>query len=137
MTVRIRIGGIARIIGFVALVMASGSGAARASAPVCYPNNGNWYCDYSGTVASAYVNSSNWILLYFDTPIDPSILSSAGISGVSVYSAALYVMSDNPDFGKALYATLLTAQARGATINVQMSSAADGYLVMDRVWVSQ
>jgi hypothetical protein len=119
------------------LIVSGWSGSfAQAAAPQCHPWNSGWYCEYTGQVTQAYINADNLILLYFDTPVDPSALASVGASA-SYYNAASYVMTANPDFGKSLYASLLTAQARGATVTVQMSSVAQGYLQMDRVWVSQ
>jgi hypothetical protein len=46
-------------------------------------------------------------------------------------------MSDNPDYAKAMYATLLAAQARGATIEIQMWGALAGYMKLDRVWINE
>src|SRR5262249_32356713 len=77
------------------------------------------------------------VILYFDTSFNTSIATSVGLTGVSINNAAMYNMQSNPDFGKSLFAALLAAQARGATISVQMSSVLDGYLVMDRIWVNE
>jgi hypothetical protein len=120
----------------LALLVGGGSASSRADAPQCYQYSGGWYCEYTGHVSQAYVNSNNWVLLYFDTPLNPSVPASVGATGVSVYNAALYVMSNNRDFGKALYASLLSAQSRGTTVTVQMYGVNDGYLQMDRIWVS-
>jgi len=126
---------ISRVVrGGVLLALAALCGAAGASATQCSTSGGAWYCQYSGTVAAAYVNYNNEVILYFDTPVAPSTLSAAGISGVSIYNAAIYEPT-NLDFAKQLYASLLTAQARGATVSVQMSSTSQGYLQMDRIWV--
>jgi hypothetical protein len=86
-------------------------------------------------VSQAYINSANQIILYFDTSMSPTAPSSVGIAGVSVYDAAIYNMSENVEFGKALYATLLSAQARGATVSVQMWGTYAGYMKMDRIMV--
>jgi hypothetical protein len=110
---------------------------ANAGAPQCSTWNGQGYCQYVGRVSSAYVNDGNQIILYFDTPMDPGAPASVGISGVSVYSAATYRMTDNMDFGKALYASLLAAQSRGATVEVQMWGVYAGYLKIDRIWVHE
>jgi hypothetical protein len=107
----------------------------HAAAPSCYVYNGQGYCEYNGRVAQAYINAYNQILLYFDTPVSPASLSAAGITGVSSYSAAIYRVTDNPEYARALYATLLAAQARGATISVQLWGTHDGYLKMDRIWI--
>ena len=112
------------------------SAGAQASAPQCALSNGSPYCQYTGVVAGAYVNASNEVILYFDTPVAPTSLSAVGISGVSIYTAAIYEGAANPDFVKELYASLLWALARGSTVSVQMSSVSQGYLQMDRVWVS-
>ncbi len=108
-----------------------------AGEPFCDPYNGNPYCQYTGKVQQAYVNSGGMILLYFDTNVNPGAPASAGISGVSIFSAASYQFNDNPEFARMLYSTLLTAQARGATVTVQMRGSLYGYLRMDRVWIRE
>ena len=50
-------------------------------------------------------------------------------------NAATYNMATNREAGKMLFAAMLAAQARGATVEVQMMSVSGGYLVMDRIWV--
>jgi hypothetical protein len=127
--------GIVQLAGLMAL--AAFSGAASANAPQCYPYSGAWYCQYTGLVAQAYVNSSDQIILYFDTAIDPATLSAVGATGVTVYSAATYTASANQNFGSRLYASLLSAQARGANVTIQMWGVAGGFLTIDRVWVTQ
>jgi hypothetical protein len=104
------------------------SNAALANAPQCYPNGGSWYCQYTGQVSSAYMNVGGLILLYFDTAADPSTLASAGITGVSQYGGAAYLMATNSDISKSLYASLLVAQARGVSVTVQMQGVVQGYL---------
>lgn len=108
---------------------------ARANAPSCSEHSSGPYCSYSGKVARAYVNTSNTILLYFDTPLDLSQPSNVGISGITSTVAAAFPLSDNPEFGKMLYSTMLTAQARGARIVVQMRGRHGGYLKIDRIWI--
>lgn len=122
-----------------ALVVSSffAAGAAEASAPYCAPYQGSGYCQYTGRVVQAYINSGNQIILYFDTPMNLADPASVGISGVTVGNAASYNMSANVEFGKALYASLLAAQARGATIIVQMWGVSGGYLQIDRIWVNE
>jgi len=44
-------------------------------------------------------------------------------------------MADNPDYAKSLYASMLSAQARGATVSVQLWGVSAGYMKMDRIWV--
>lgn len=128
---------IVRIVPVIAaIVFAALTGTTQAGAPQCYPWNSSGYCQYTGLVARAYANSGNWLLLYFDTPMDLNAPATVGLSGVTVNSAALYVMTENPDFAKALYASLLSAQARGATVTVQMSTVEYGYLHIDNIWVN-
>jgi hypothetical protein len=122
---------------FGAMLAASLHPSAMASAPHCYPYNGSGYCQYDGRVQKAYINAYQQVILYFDTPMNTAEASAVGISGVTVDSAAVYNMGSNPDFGKSLFAAMLAAQARGATVSVQMSSASGGYLVMDRIWVNE
>jgi hypothetical protein len=110
---------------------------ASAGAPNCYPYNGSGYCQYDGRVREAYINSSNQIILYFDTPVNPASAAAVGLAGVTVDSAAIYLMQNNPDFGKALFAAMLAAQSRGAMVSVQMHSVYGGFLVMDRIWVRE
>lgn len=119
---------------FLMLGLAPG-GEAHAGAPGCHTHSSGPYCSYSGTVARAYINDSNTILLYFDTNLDLSAPSSVGISGITSAVAAAYRLTDNPEFGKMLYSTLLTAQSRGATISVQMRDRVGGYLRIDRIWI--
>lgn len=111
--------------------------SARADAPNCYPYGATGYCEYHGTVSQAYVNAYNQIIFYFDTPFDPSSAAAVGLTGVSSNNAAIYNTTTNPDFGKALLASMLSAQARGARVRVQMMSVWSGYLVIDRIWVSE
>jgi hypothetical protein len=110
---------------------------ASAGAPVCYPYGSSGYCQYNGRVAQAYINAYSEILMYFDTPANPADISAVGLTGVSNYQAARYHTVANPEFGKALYASLLSAQARGATVTVQMHSTGGGYLQIDRIWVNE
>jgi hypothetical protein len=110
---------------------------AWAGAPGCYTYNGAGYCQYTGRVYQAYVNSNGEVILYFDTPMPESAPSSVGIAGVTVFGATLFRLSDAPDAGKAMYASLLAAQARGATVTVQMWGVVGGYMKLDRVWVNE
>jgi hypothetical protein len=111
--------------------------SSQAAAPNCYPYGSSGYCEYHGRVARVYVNAWNQMILYFDTTFDPAIAGAVGISGVSINNAAIYNNAANPDFAKALLASLLSAQARGATVSVQMSASWGGYLLMDRIWVDE
>jgi hypothetical protein len=110
---------------------------ASASAPSCQLFSGQGYCQYTGRAYQIYINSGGEILLYFDTPMPATAPSSAGIAGVSNFGATIFRMVDNPDYGKALYASLLAAQARGATIQIQMWGTYAGYMKLDRIWVNE
>ncbi len=110
---------------------------AEAGTHTCAVSSAGPYCQFTGKVARAYVNESNTILLYFDTPLDLNQPADVGIEGVTIAGAAAYPQTDNPEFGKMLYASMLAAQARGATIVVQMRGRYGGYLRMDRIWVYQ
>lgn len=126
---------IRHFIAAIAVLASLGSSPAMASAPGCYTYSGQGYCQYTGRASQVYVNSNGEIILYFDTPMPASAPASVGITGVSVLNAALYRLSDNPDYGKLLYASLLSAQARGATIQVQLWGVNGGYMKLDRIWV--
>lgn len=125
--------GILSIIGLALLPV----GGAIASF-TCSTSLGVGYCNYTGPVSRAYVNASGAILLYLDTPFDLSLPASQGISGVTQNNAVIYRMSNNADFGKSLYATLLVAQAEGKNVQVQLNGVdSSGYLIMDRIWLSK
>ena len=111
--------------------------SAIASAPGCYLFNGSGYCQYTGKVLQAYVNSNGEIILYFDTAMPASAPSSVGIAGVTVYNATLFRTSQNPDYAKMLYSSMLAAQARGAIVTVQMWGVEGGYMKLDRIWVNE
>ena len=121
----------------LALIGVLGSGLANAGAPACYPYGSSGYCQYHGRVAQAYINAYSEILLYFDAPANPANVSAVGLTGVSNFNAARFHTVANPEFGKALYASLLSAQARGAIVTVQMHSTGGGYLQIDRIWVNE
>lgn len=122
----------------LAVVLAGAVTPASASAPTCQFSGTYPYCQYTGRVSMVYINEQNLILLYFDTPMDSSAPGSVGFSGVSYFSAAGYPLSNNPDFAKSLYASLLAAQARGANITVHMPAVvAAGYMKIDRIWVHE
>jgi hypothetical protein len=126
-----------KIAAAVAVMGSLASGTASAGAPACYPYNGTGYCQYNGKATRIYINSGGEILLYFDTVMPAGAPSSAGISGVSNFSATIFPMAQSPDYAKAMYATLLAAQARGATIEVQMWGTHGGYMKLDRVWINE
>lgn len=108
---------------------------ANAAPPTCHTHTSGPYCQYVGTVEQAYVNDGGLILLYFDAPMQPGAPDAVGITGVTSTSAAAYLMQNNQEFAKLLYASLLAAQARGATIIVQLRGRYGGYLMIDRIWV--
>lgn len=112
------------------------SGDSFAYAPTCDENGGSPYCRYIGKVEMAYINDDGQILVYFDTPLDSNLPASVGISGVSRTNAAVFDFDSNPDFAKLLYASVLSAQARDVSINIQMREAYNGYLKIDRIWVN-
>ena len=113
------------------------SGSAHAGATTCGTVGSGPYCQYIGAVSTVYVNDANQILLYFDTPLDLSLPSGVGITGVTQNFAAAYLISDNTEFAKMLYATMLSAQSQNVTIGIQMRGSTGGYLKIDRVWINQ
>ena len=124
----------------VAAVLVMGLGSSppsHAAAPHCHPWQSTGYCQYDGKVARAYINAYKQIILYFDTPFSPSSATNVGLTGVTIDNAAIYNTTTDPDFAKSLFAAMLTAQARGANVSVQMMSVSAGYLVIDRIWVDQ
>jgi hypothetical protein len=135
MNMKMKIHQMAAALAIIASLVMSSS--ASAAAPGCYAFNGAGYCQYTGRAYQVYVNSNGEIILYFDTAMPASAPSSVGIAGVSVFGATLFRTSTNPDYAKMLYASLLSAQARGATITVQMWGVENGYMKLDRVWVNE
>ncbi len=123
------------LIAIAAMLFCLHGSDVRAGAPNCYVYGSGGYCEYYGKVSQAYINSSDQIILYFDAPVDPAQAASVGLTGVTVSGAALHNMSANKDAGKALFAAMLAAQARGAEVRIQMHSVQGGYLVFDRIWV--
>lgn len=117
---------------FIAAVMTL-AGEAHAAKPVCNVYNGEPYCQYTGKVQKAYVNSGNFIILYFDTPFAST--SEINIPGVSVTSACAVPASSGMDFARMFYASALSAQAGGRNVTVQMYGNASGYPRCDRIWV--
>lgn len=117
----------------IAIVLLSSQ--VRADSPTCNISSAGPYCRYEGTVAQLYVNSSNRILLYFDTPLDLSLSTSVGITGVRNSRAATVMIDDNPTFAQYFYSTALAAQARGSRIVIQMQVVSSGLLMADRIWV--
>jgi hypothetical protein len=125
-----------RIGIFVAFCALQAVGA-EAGPLQCSTWNGTGYCQYDGKVSRAYINAYKEVILYFDTAFSTSVPTGVGINGVTINNAAKFNMTANPDFGKSLFAALLAAQARGATISVQFNGVVDGYLAIDRIWVNE
>ena len=122
-------------LSLVAAILSLHPVETSASEPNCYPWQSTGYCQYNGKVSRAYVNAYDQLILYFDTPLNPANAAAVGLTGVTVTNAATYNMATNREAGKMLFAAMLSAQARGATVEVQMMSVSGGYLVMDRIWV--
>jgi hypothetical protein len=129
--------GVVLLFSLFVVVAMLPSNNAQASAPTCHSYSGSGYCEYNGVVQQAYVNSSGFIIVYFDTAFDLSAASSAGIPGVTVSNACGFQVSDNAEYAKMLYATALSAQARGATVSIQLWGTTQGYLKCDRIWINQ
>jgi hypothetical protein len=123
-------------ISIAMLIALAGTGA-HAGPLQCSTWNGSGYCQYDGRVTRAYMNAYKEVIMYFDTAFPLSTPSSVGINGVTINNAGKYNMTTNPDFGKSLFAAMLAAQARGATVSVQFNGVIDGYLQIDRIWVSE
>jgi hypothetical protein len=125
------------LILILATSLALAASNVHAAAPQCYVYGSGGYCQYNGKVREAYINAYDQVILYFDMPVDPAHAASVGLTGVTIPGAAMYTMTGNKDFGKALFAAMLAAQARGAEVSIQMHSVSGGYLVMDRIWVKE
>ena len=110
--------------------------SASAAQPTCHSYSSGPYCQYVGKVSKVYVNDGNMILLYFDTPMDASAPANVGMSATRI-NAAAFLLSDNVDFGKLLYSTLLSAQASNREVTVQMRGDYSGYVVIDRIWLAE
>ncbi|MBC7008312.1 hypothetical protein BIZ38_07515 [Pseudoalteromonas sp. BZK2] len=107
-----------------------------AAAPTCHEHKGVGYCKYVGRVKSLYVNSSNIILLYFDTPVERSQPNQYGFN-ISYDSAAAIDISQHPEFATYFYSTALAAQASGRNVSIQMRGVQSGYLKIDRIWLHE
>lgn len=117
------------VLAFAALFPVSAS----AAKPYCTVYNGSPYCQYTGKVSKSYVNAGNQIILYFDTAFGSA--SEINIPGVTVTNACLVPGNSGMDFAKMFYASMLTAQATGRNVTVQMWGDLGGYPKCDRVWV--
>ncbi len=121
-----------KYLGLVLAILLS-SNAALAAKPTCSVASSG-YCQYIGPVRQVYVNSGNLILLTFDVGIDPADAAIAGFTP-SRGDAAAYPVDENPEFGKLLYSTMLTAQASKRQVTIQMRGTSSGYLKIDRIWM--
>lgn len=110
------------------------SGTLLAGQPTCkYSSGGAPFCSYKGKVKRVYVNDKGHILLYFDATLPASEAEKVGYS-ITWGSAAIYKISNNPDFAKMLYSTILAAKSQDRNVSVQMRGVSSGYLTIDRVW---
>ena len=107
-----------------------------AAAPTCHDNKGAGYCKYVGKVKSIYVNSSNIVLLYFDTPVDVSQPQEYGFNISNGFAAAIDI-TKTPEFASYFYSTALAAQASGRNVSIQMRGVQSGYLKIDRIWLHE
>jgi len=105
----------------------------QAATPTCHSAYGG-YCQYSGIVKRIYINSGNIILIYFENAINISEAETAGLT-ITNGAAAAFRVSNNPDFAKMFYSTVLAAQASGRKVVIQMRGIESGYLAFDRVWL--
>jgi len=123
------------LVTLIALMVMSS--AAFGAAPTCQLYNGSSpYCSYSGYVARIYVNASDTIILYFDTPMAANTASSVGFSATNTTAAAIKI-SENPEFANFFYSTALAAQASKRKIGIQMRDNHGSYLKIDRIWLSE
>ncbi len=122
------------LTGLLLLVVAPG---ANAGAPTCTTHTTGPYCEYTGKVDQVYVNDGGRILMYFDTPLDLTLPSAVGISGVTNSAATSYSVPTDPTFAQFFYSSILAAQARDVTVTIQMRGADAGYLVVDRIWITE
>lgn len=117
----------------VVLILVGGIGAnVNASQPVCYSSHGG-YCKYEGKVSKVYVNKHNQILMCFEQPIPLAEAEVAGYT-ISQGAAAIFKITENPDFAKMLYSTILAAKSQDRSVIIQMRGVTSGYLTIDRIW---
>ena len=113
------------------------SSYSHAAAPTCQmTSTGSPYCQYTGKVSRIYINSSNLILVYYDTPLNLADAEAVGYSPTST-TAMSYPLAENPDFGKLFYSTALAAKASGKSVTIQMRGTHWGYLKFDRIWLNE
>lgn len=108
------------------------SGAALAAKPGCSSEDGG-YCSYTGKVKRVYITSRGFILMYFEERLDPAAAQSAGYTITNDFAAS-YKVSEDPDFAKMLYSTLLAATSQDRKVSIQMRGTYWGYMKIDRIW---
>tara|TARA_R110001599_G_scaffold249359_1_gene449218 strand:- start:9275 stop:9664 length:390 start_codon:yes stop_codon:yes gene_type:complete len=106
------------------------------SAPACRANGGSPFCFYEGKVSRLYINSSNLILMYFESPVDVSIPAQYGWNLNSGAATGLVMSDSNNDFAKTFYSTALAAKLADKKISIQMRNTTSGYLKVDRIWLN-
>lgn len=102
--------------------------------PTCHELTPENYCKYTGKVARIYVNQGKLILMYFDSPVDPSVPQSFGINASRGNAGAISI-DNHPEFANYFYSTALAAQASGRDVSVQMRGTEAGYMKIDRIWL--
>lgn len=116
------------------ILMLLSAGTVLGAAPTCQLYNGAPYCSYNGYVKGIYVNATDTIILYFDTPLAAGSASSVGFTATNTNAAAIPI-SENPEFAKLFYSTALAAQASKRKVTIQMRYNHGSYLKMDRIWL--
>jgi len=107
-----------------------------AEAPTCFEYSPENYCRYTGKVEKVYVNDTNLILVYFDTPFSQGTPQDFGFNTIQ-YGAAALAINDNPTFAQYFYAAILAAQASGRDVTIQMRGVTAGYMKIDRIWLDK
>lgn len=120
---------------FLLIMLGLSSFSAFAAKPTCHSSNGG-YCEYTGKISRIYVNNSNQILVYFDTPFDVGEWDKAGFTA-SQTAAAIILIDEKPSYAKLFYSTALAAQVSKREVNFQMRNVVNGYLKADRIWLSE
>lgn len=116
--------GIVFFLGFFQLLWAEFNCGKDASGP---------YCHWTGTISQVYLYDGLTILLYVNETFNPKMADAVGLS-VSSGSALTYSMKENIEFGKLLYATMLSAQARNKTVKIESGVSNGTYLVIRKIW---
>ncbi len=124
-----------RALSFILLIFTSVFNPVQADTPTCNSHSSGNYCSYTGQVDKLYINASNVILMYFDTPIDTSTASGFGFSINNGSAAALQITESNAEFARTFYSTLLAAKMSSSQISIQMKGVQSGYLQPDRIWL--